>query len=98
MKIISEFLNIDVPEECWDNVVNRCTFSQVKKDPGKVVGADLDLQFKGGGDTFIHKGTNGRWVGVLDDEDLALYDEAMAHLPEDYASWLENGGPTQVQP
>ena len=44
-------------------------------------------------DTFINKGTNGRWKGVLDDEDLALYDQAMGKLPADYAQWLENGGP-----
>ncbi|WP_160728711.1 hypothetical protein [Qipengyuania vulgaris] len=46
---------------------------------------------KGGADSFIHKGTNGRWIGVLDDEELALYDEAMSKLPTDYADWLQNG-------
>ena len=51
----------------------------------------IDFGFKGGADTFIHKGTNGRWVGVLDEEDLALYDEAMSKLPPDYAMWLQNG-------
>ena len=33
------------------------------------------------------------WIAVLDDVDLAHYDEAMAKLPGDYANWLENGGP-----
>ena len=74
------------------DVVKRCTFAEVKKDPSKVVGENIAFAFKGGADSFIHKGTNGRWVGVLDDEDLALYDEAMAKLPPDYADWLQNGG------
>ncbi|TDI58366.1 MAG: sulfotransferase domain-containing protein [Alphaproteobacteria bacterium] len=91
---IAEYLDIDVPDELWADVVKRCTFKEVKKDPSKVVGANIDFGFKGGANTFIYKGTNGRWQGVLDDEDLALYDEAMAKLPPDYAHWLQNGGPT----
>jgi aryl sulfotransferase len=93
MRRIAEYLDIEVPEELWPDVVRRCTFSEVKKDPTKVVGANIDFAFKGGADTFINKGTNGRWQGVLDDEDLALYDAAMAKLPADYAHWLQNGGP-----
>ena len=85
------FLNIDVSDDQWPSVVQRCTFKEVKKDPSKVVGANIDFGFKGGADTFIHKGTNDRWVGVLDDEDLGLYEEAMSKLPSDYAAWLQNG-------
>jgi len=91
MRKIAEFLHIDVPTEHWPSVVERCRFGTVKKDPSKVVGEDMNMIFKGGRDTFIHKGTNGRWIGVLDEEDLALYDEAMGKLPPDYAHWLAHG-------
>lgn len=91
MRRIAEFLDIDVPADQWAEVVKRCEFSQVKKDPSKVVGANIDFAFKRGADTFINKGTNGRWVDILDDEDLALYESAMAQLPPDYAHWLEHG-------
>jgi aryl sulfotransferase len=91
MQRIADYLEIEVPPENWSDVVNRCRFSEVKKDPSKVVGENIEFGFKGGADTFINQGTNGRWVGVLDDEDLALYQEAMAKLPADYADWLENG-------
>lgn len=94
MRKIAQYLEIDVPEDQWPDVVRRCTFDEVKKDTSKVVGEEIAFAFKGGGDAFIHKGTNGRWVGVLDDEDLALYEAAMAKLPPDYANWLQNGGPT----
>lgn len=91
MRGIADYLGIEISEDLWPDVVRRCTFEEVKKDPSKVVGEGIAFAFKGGGDTFINKGTNKRWVGVLDDEDLALYDEAMAKLPADYAAWLENG-------
>ena len=48
--------------------------------------------FRGGVESFIYKGTNGRWRGLLNDEDLALYDEARARvLTPDCARWLERG-------
>ena len=91
MRRIAEFLQIDVPASQWDAVVERCRFDVVKKDPSKVVSAGLEFAMKGGADTFINKGTNGRWEGVLDTDDLALYHQAMAKLPTDYAHWLECG-------
>jgi len=94
MRAIASYLEIEVPNELWPDVVKRCTFAEVKKDPGKVVGENISFAFKGGAETFINKGTNKRWEGVLDEEDLALYDEAMAKLPADYAHWLQNGGST----
>ena len=93
MKKISDFLQIEVPAESWEGVVERCTFAAVKKDPSRVMSEQVAAGFIGGTDTFFYKGTNGRWVGVLDDDDLALYHEAMAKLPPDYAHWLANGGP-----
>lgn len=94
MRAIANYLEIEIADELWPDVVKRCTFAEVKKDPGKVVGDTIAFAFKGGADTFINKGTNRRWVGVLDEEDLALYDEAMARLPADYARWLQDGGST----
>jgi aryl sulfotransferase len=91
MKDIAAFLGIDVPPALWADVVRRCTFAEVKKDPSKVVGENVSFAFRDGANSFIHKGTNGRWVDLLDHEDLALYRDAMSQLPADYADWLENG-------
>lgn len=76
----------------WPEVVTRYTLEDVKKEPSKVVGDNVAFTFKGGADSFIHEGTNKRCVGVLDQDDLALYDEAIAKLRSDYAAWLLNGG------
>ena len=59
-----------------------------------VVGALFlsNVAFKGGADTFLHKGTNERWKGVLTDEDLAQYRAVIdASVPSDLAAWLEHG-------
>lgn len=92
MRGIADYLGISVPEELWPEVVKRCTFEEVKKNPQKITAEVHQMAFKGGANTFINKGTNGRWRDLLDAEDLALYAKAMSKLPEDYAHWLENGG------
>ncbi len=48
--------------------------------------------FRGGVDSFIYKGTNGRWRGLLGDDDLALYEKARERvMAPDCARWLEHG-------
>jgi aryl sulfotransferase len=92
MRRCAAYLGIEVSEEHWPGVVDACTFATVKKDPSKVVAPIMEIAFKGGGDTFINKGTNGRWKGVLNEAELQLYEDAMKRtLPADCAKWLENG-------
>ena len=38
--------------------------------------ADFEEHFVGGADTFLYKGTNGRWRDVLTADELAAYDDA----------------------
>lgn len=48
--------------------------------------------FNGGQTAFINKGTNGRWRGVLSDQQVANYEAvAAAKLPPDCAAWLAGG-------
>ena len=55
--------------------------------------ADFDQLFVGGADTFLYKGTNNRWRGVLRDEELAEFDRCSAELlPPDAVTWLNRGG------
>jgi aryl sulfotransferase len=93
MRALAAWLKIDVPEERWPAVVDACRFETVKANPKKVIGDMADMAWKGGADTFIHKGTNGRWRDVLTAAELVQYEAAMAKtLPPDCARWLENGG------
>lgn len=93
MRKIAGFLEIDVPESRWDAVVHACQFETVKADPHKVIDDLHRSVFANDGKSFIHKGTNGRWKGVLTDEELDLYRQTMEEtLPPDCARWLEEGG------
>jgi aryl sulfotransferase len=48
--------------------------------------------WKGGGKTFIHKGTNGRWRDALTADDCEAYEtKAREELGEACAHWLATG-------
>ena len=78
---IAAFLEMDLPEEAYAEIAERCRFENVKKNADHVTG-EMDWGFKGGNQTFFNKGTNGRWREVLLPEDLVLYERAMEKLPQ----------------
>jgi len=89
MRRIAEFLELSVTDEQWPDVVRRCRIDAMRSE---AAGAGLhDLGFEGGAESFFHQGTNGRWVGVLTEAQLARYDAMVATLPADAAEWLEHG-------
>ena len=87
---ISSYLKIEVSEDLLLNIVNAVTFKTMKENANQVVG---NLEWlRGGGETFINKGTNGRWRDVLTEGDLKLYEAAVKReLTLDCARWLEYG-------
>ena len=91
MREIADFLEIDIPEARWPDVVEHCTFDYMKANAPRY--APLGgMIFNGGADTFINKGTNGRWRDVLTAADVAAYEEAMgARLGSECARWLAGG-------
>jgi aryl sulfotransferase len=92
---VASWLGIDVPEEKWPRIVDAATFDTMKRNADKIV-PDAEMLWKGGGRTFINKGTNGRWRDVLTAEDLALYPKAVERtLSPDCARWLEAGRKAQ---
>jgi aryl sulfotransferase len=47
----------------------------------------------GGAETFVHKGTNGRWTSTLTEKENRQYEErAVTELGEDCARWLRGTG------
>jgi aryl sulfotransferase len=70
MRRVAKFIDVDVPEETWPRLVGACTFKSMRD---KAIASDNPSRpqmFKGGAKTFFNKGTNGRWVEVLTDEQL----------------------------
>ncbi|HSM81037.1 MAG TPA: sulfotransferase domain-containing protein [Nodosilinea sp.] len=91
MRRIAEFLDIPIDEDRWDAVVEHCTFDYMKRNADQV--APLGGQiFEGGAQTFINKGTNGRWRDTLTPEEVEWYESvAEAQLGADCARWLATG-------
>lgn len=85
---IAGFLGIPIDERRFPILVEHCGFEWMKAHATKSVplgGAFWD----GGAETFIHKGTNGRWRDVLTPQDVAAYEaRAQAELGSQCASWL----------
>jgi aryl sulfotransferase len=88
---IAAFLDIPVEQGRWDAILEHCSFDYMKRNAMKSVplgGAFWD----GGAQTFVHKGTNGRWRDTLTAEDCARYEQmAVDQLGEDCARWLATG-------
>ena len=91
MRKLADFLEIEVDEAKWPEIVEHCTFEYMKANGDKSVPLHGAL-WEGGAKTFIHKGTNGRWKTALTAEDNAIYEaKAKEHLGEDCARWLATG-------
>jgi aryl sulfotransferase len=91
MRVMADFLDIDIDESRWDAIVEYCTFDWMKANATKSVplgGAFWDA----GAQVFINKGVNGRWADVLSDEESREYEErARTELGEECAHWLATG-------
>jgi aryl sulfotransferase len=91
MRRIARFLDIEIDEARWPEVVEHCSFDYMKKNSSLVTPLGGAL-FEGGGDSFINKGTNGRWRDVLPAADSAAYEaRAREELGHECAHWLATG-------
>jgi len=92
MRRLAAFLEIPVDEARWETIVEHCSFEWMKRNADKA--APLGGTFwDGGGGSFIHKGTNGRWRDVLSPAEVAEYEErARKELGAACARWLAKGG------
>ncbi len=91
MRRIATFLDIDVPEASWPEILEYCSFDWMKQNATKSVplgGAFWDA----GAQVFINQGVNGRWTETLSAQECQEYEaRAIAELGEDCAHWLANG-------
>lgn len=91
MRRTAEFLDIEVPQAEWPKLVEHCTFDYMKRNAAKAAPLGGAI-FEGGADSFIFKGTNGRWREQLTAQDIAAYESrAIEELGPECARWLESG-------
>lgn len=91
MRQIADFLDIPMQEENWDDIVHHCTFDYMKANatPSVPLGGAF---WDGGAETFVHKGTNGRWRDLLPKAECSAYEQqAVEELGSDCARWLAFG-------
>ncbi len=89
---MAAFLEIDVPVHAWAGIVKAVSFTEMKRQ-GELYAPGGGQFWKGGAQTFLHKGTNDRWRDVLSNQELALYDAACERvLTVECRNWLEKGG------
>jgi aryl sulfotransferase len=88
---VAGFLGIELSQEAEQRVVEAVRFDTMKRDADKVLGEASRL-WQGGGQRFLHRGTNGRWREVLGEKELAEYRAMVGRaLTPDCARWLEEG-------
>ena len=88
---ISEFIETPINEDKWEAILHHCSFDYMKENAPKSVPLG-GMFWNGGAQTFIHKGTNGRWREVLEKEEVLKYERLAAQeLGEDCAHWLATG-------
>jgi aryl sulfotransferase len=88
---IADFLDIEIDEAAFPKILHHCSFDYMKAHAEKVAPLGGVL-WQGGAQTFVNKGTNGRWRDTLSAEEVEAYEaKALAELGSDCAWWLAMG-------
>jgi aryl sulfotransferase len=88
---IAAFLDIPIEKDRWETILKHCSFDYMKANAADSVPLKGAL-WKGGAETFMHKGTNGRWRDTLSADERAAYErKALAELGPACAGWLATG-------
>jgi aryl sulfotransferase len=92
---IARFLELPLDEQLLDDIAAASDFEAMRRD-GAALMPQAAEHWQGGMGTFLNKGSNERWRGVLTEADLAAYHaRATATLEPACIAWLERGGPAQ---
>ena len=88
---IAAFLDITIDESKWETILHHCSFDYMKRHANQSVPAG-GVFWDGGAETFIHKGTNGRWRDVLQQDEISRYEQtALKQLGPECSHWLATG-------
>lgn len=89
---IADFLSIEIDAATLAKAVAHSRFDYMKSHAAAMAPRGGVL-WKGGAETFINKGSNGRWRDRLTPEEVKAYERrAVQELGPDCARWLAEGG------
>jgi aryl sulfotransferase len=87
---IAAFLGITVEADSWSPILEHCSLVYMKQQAANTEA--MGAVFKGGGASFVNKGTNGRWKELLSPAEVAKADAVAArNLSLECAHWLKTG-------
>ncbi|HVW32255.1 MAG TPA: sulfotransferase domain-containing protein [Acidimicrobiia bacterium] len=92
MRRVAAHVGIPVDEAVWPGLVDAARFESMKAGAATILGPME--RFAGGPDTFLYRGSNGRWREALTADDLVLYEKMAAALDPGLRAWLEGGRET----
>ena len=88
---VAQYLGLERSEPELAVVAQAVTFATMKQQAAQLV-PGAEAVFHGGAQSFIFKGTNGRWRTVLSEDELAHYRETVSRVLEPACRrWLERG-------
>lgn len=91
MRRIAGFLDLEIDEALWPELVNGARFETMKQQ-GRALLPNAGLLWDRGPDRFLNKGSNGHWRGAFAPADLAAYAARVkAEFSSALAAWLEGG-------
>lgn len=95
---IAKHLDIKIDEQHLPGILQRISFNGMKENFDAIM-PEANMLWREGSKTFMNKGTNGRWQGVLTESELAECQAAVEReLTPDCADWLEHGGEHRIKP
>jgi aryl sulfotransferase len=89
MRRVAAFLDVDVPDDLWPAVVERCGIAEMRQAHETSM---LAVAFEGGATSFFDQGASGRWQDLMPDHLVRSHEElAASQLAEDARHWMEHG-------
>ena len=91
MRRIADFIDADISDAEIEKIAGSASFDSMRKDASLLVG-EYAKNFGGSTLPFINKGGAGRWRGMYDKADVALFEKKLREaVPAPYADWLLHG-------
>jgi aryl sulfotransferase len=91
MRRIADLLDIDVSDAELETMAGSASFESMRKDAAVLI-PEMAKNFEGGALRLVNKGQSGRWLGLYDEADVALFEKKLrSAVPDAYADWLLAG-------
>lgn len=91
LRRLADVLEVEVPEDRWDELVPAATFASMKARADVLAPDTVHKLWKSNSQFFDH-GRSGRWREWIAEHEIARYDARVAELvPPDLAHWAHHG-------